>query len=158
MRLTQRTNLALRALMFCAVNDGRIVRKQDVAERCNVSENHLAQVINGLARTGFITTLRGRHGGFRLSRPMEQINIGHVAREFEGGVPLAECFAAGRNECPLASACRLRDALARAVAAFYATLDELTLADMVECNEGLEQILALPEALPRCNRALAAAG
>lgn len=154
MRLTRRTNLALRALMFCGVNDGRIVRKQEVAERCNVSENHLAQVINGLARKGFITTLRGRHGGFRLARPMAQINIGHVAREFEGGVPLAECFAAGRNECPLASACRLRGALERAVAAFYETLDELTLEDMVDCNHALERILALPEALPRCNRRL----
>jgi Rrf2 family transcriptional regulator, nitric oxide-sensitive transcriptional repressor len=157
MRLTTRTNLALRALMFCAVNDGRIVRKQEVAELCNVSENHLAQVINGLSRKGFVTTLRGRNGGLKLARPMSRINIGQVARAFEGGVPLAECFAAGRNFCPLSSACRLREALARAVEAFYATLDELTLADLVECNDALHAILTLPEDFRGCPRALAAA-
>lgn len=147
MRLTTRTDLALRTLMFCALNPGRIVRKHEVAERCNVSENHLAQVINGLARKGFVTTLRGRNGGLKLARPMEQIGVGAVARAFEGGVPVAECFAASRAACPLSPSCRLRDALARAVAAFYASLDELTVGDLVSCNEGLEAVLALPAAL-----------
>lgn len=157
MRLTTRTNLALRTLMFCAVNDGRIVRKQEIAERCNVSENHLAQVINGLARKGFVNTLRGRHGGLRLARPKEEISVGMVARAFEGGVPLAECFAASRNTCPLAPACRLRGALARAVAAFYDTLDELTIADMVDCNDELHAILELPRAYGTCTTRLEAA-
>ncbi|MDZ4134641.1 MAG: hypothetical protein U1D06_03475, partial [Paracoccaceae bacterium] len=44
MRLTTRTNLAMRTLMFCAVNDGRIVRKHEVAEACNATENHLIPI------------------------------------------------------------------------------------------------------------------
>jgi Rrf2 family transcriptional regulator, nitric oxide-sensitive transcriptional repressor len=52
MRLTTRTNLAMRTLMFCAANPGRIVRKSEVATACNASENHLAQVIHLLARAG----------------------------------------------------------------------------------------------------------
>ncbi len=54
MRLTTRTNLAMRTLMFCAVNPGRIVRKHEVAEACGASENHLAQVIHLLARQNFL--------------------------------------------------------------------------------------------------------
>lgn len=144
MRLTTRTDLALRTLMFCALNPDRIVRKHEVAERCNVSENHLAQVINGLSHKGFVTTLRGRNGGLTLARPKEEIGVGTVTRAFEGGVPMAECFANSRAECPLAPSCRLRDALARAVAAFYDSLDGLTIADLVDCNEGLEATLAMP--------------
>lgn len=146
MRLTTRTSLALRTLMFCAVNNDRIVRKHEVAERCNVSENHLAQVINGLAHSGFLTTLRGRKGGLRLARPMDRISVGEVARAFEGQVPVAECFAANRNTCPLEPACRLRHALADAVEAFYTSLDRLTIADLVRGNEGLVTILELPPA------------
>ena len=63
MRLTTRTNLAMRTLMFCAVNPDRIVRKHEVAEPCGASENHLAQVIHLLARKGYIRTQRGRSGG-----------------------------------------------------------------------------------------------
>lgn len=144
MRLTTRTSLALRTLMFCAVNEGRIVRKHEVAERCNASENHLAQVINGLAHAGFVTTLRGRKGGLTLSRPMDRIGVGDVARTFEGQVPLADCFATNRAECPLAPACRLRHALADAVEAFYASLDKLTIADLVGDNAALADILVLP--------------
>jgi Rrf2 family nitric oxide-sensitive transcriptional repressor len=156
MRLTTRTDLALRTLMFCALNPDRIVRKHEVAERCNVSENHLAQVINGLAHKGFVTTLRGRNGGLTLARPKEDIGVGAVARAFEGGVPVADCFAASRAACPLSPSCRLRDALARAVAAFYDSLDTLTIADLVDDNEGLEAVLALPGPMGmRCSRAAA---
>ncbi len=154
MRLTTRTDLALRTLMFCALNPSRIVRKHEVAERCNVSENHLAQVINGLARKGFVTTIRGRNGGLTLARPMQEIGVGAVARAFEGGVPVAQCFAASRAACPLAPSCRLRDALARAVAAFYASLDALTISDLVSCNDGLQQLLEMPEPMGmRCAHA-----
>lgn len=155
MRLTTRTSLALRALMCCAVNDGRIVRKQDIAQRCQVSENHLAQVINGLAHAGFLETLRGRRGGMRLARPMGEISVGAVARAFEGVLPLAECFAPGREgNCPLYPACRLRNALGRAVEAFYASLDELTIADLVDTNDELHGILGLEPGVdlgPACN-------
>ncbi len=142
MRLTTRTNLALRTLMVCAVNGERIVRKADVAEAINASENHLAQVINKLGQTGFITTLRGRHGGFTLALPPQEISVGAVFRSFEADVPFIECFSE-TNTCPLKPACRMGDHLARAVEAFYATLDPLTLHDLVDCNTGLETLLSL---------------
>lgn len=148
MRLTTRTNLALRTLMFCAVNDGRTVRKHEVAEAVNASENHLAQVINRLGQEGFLETVRGRHGGLRLGRPMERISVGEVFRRFEGVVPLAECFAGGADTCPLRGACRLKGALHAAVEAFYGSLDTLTIADLVDCNDGLRRILELEPAAP----------
>ncbi|PQO23535.1 Rrf2 family transcriptional regulator [Rhodobacteraceae bacterium WD3A24] len=147
MRLTTRTNLAMRTLMFCAVNPGRIVRKQEAAEVCNASENHLAQIINHLARIGVIETVRGRHGGFRLRREPSEITVGEVFRELEAGVPFAECFAAAGNTCPLTGSCRLRAALERALEAFYATLDPVTLDDLVTDNCALGTILTL-EPLP----------
>ncbi len=81
MRLTTRTNLAMRTLMYCAANPGRIARKHDVAVTCDASENHLAQVINQLARHGFIKTQRGRLGGFVLARAPEDIAVGEVFRK-----------------------------------------------------------------------------
>ena len=142
MRLTVRTNLAMRTLMFCAVNKGRVVRKHEIAEACNASENHLAQVVNQLGQVGFITTLRGRHGGFSLARPAEEISVGDVFRVFEGSLPFMECQTA-ENTCPLKGVCRLSAHLTRAVEAFYASLDPLMLSELVDCNDGLEAILAL---------------
>jgi len=141
MRLTTRTNLAMRTLMFCAVNPGRVVRKQEVAQACNASENHLAQVIHLLAQKGFLHTVRGRAGGLTLGRAAAEIRVGDVFRTFEGGLPFTECFAGGENSCPLVGCCRLKCALADAVEAFYATLDKLSLVDMVQGNCELEGLL-----------------
>lgn len=144
MRLTIRTNLALRTLMMCAVNAGRTVRKHEIAEACNASENHLAQVINTLAQLRFVQTVRGRHGGLRLGVQMERISVGAVFRAFEAGVPFAECFDPAANTCPLTSACSLRNALAAALEAFYGSLDRVSLADLVQDNAGLNRLLAIP--------------
>lgn len=142
MRLTTRTNLALRTLMVCAVNPERIVRKIDVATAIQASENHLAQVVNQLGQTGYITTLRGRHGGFMLARPANEISVGALFRTFEADLPFMECFS-DDNSCPLKDVCRMSKHLSKAVEAFYATLDPLLLSDLVSCNEGLESILSL---------------
>ncbi|AOZ70955.1 Rrf2 family transcriptional regulator [Rhodobacter xanthinilyticus] len=148
MRLTTRTNLAMRTLMFCAVNPERIVRKHEIAEACNASENHLAQVVNTLAQRGFIETQRGRAGGLRLARPMAEIGVGEVLRTFEATLPFAECFDLETNTCPLHEACMFRTALLEALEAFYASMDRRTLADLVEDNGALEHILRLPSAAP----------
>ncbi|RYH12098.1 Rrf2 family transcriptional regulator [Tropicimonas sp. IMCC6043] len=143
MRLTVRTNLAMRALMFCAINSDRIVRKAEIAEACNSSENHLGVVINMLGQTGFIETARGRNGGIRLKVAPEALSVGQVFRVFEANVPFAECFAGSDNHCPLTASCRLRGQLSVALEAFYAALDKVTLADLIQDNSGLRTLLEI---------------
>lgn len=141
MRLTTRSNLALRTLMFCAVNAGRIVRKAEVATACNASENHLAQVIHLLAQRGFLRTVRGRSGGLMLGRSPADITVGAILREFEACLPFIECFEGGENACPLVGACRLKSVFAGALEAFYAELDKVSLRDLVADNAPLRDLL-----------------
>lgn len=146
MRLTTRTNLAMRTLMFCAVNGDRIVRKHEIAEACNASENHLAQVVNTLAQRGFIETQRGRSGGLRLARNMDEIGVGEVLRTFEAVLPFVECLDGDNNTCPLCGACRFRDAIGAALEAFYSAMDAHSVGDLVRDNAALEHLLRLPGA------------
>lgn len=141
MRLTTRTNLAMRTLMFCAANPDRIVRKREVAEACNASENHLAQVIHLLAQSGYLRTVRGRAGGLMLGRSPDRISVGAVFRQFEAGLPFAECFSGTECHCPLVGACRLKGALSQALDAFYAKLDVVSVADLMRDNTDLNRLL-----------------
>ncbi len=141
MRITKRTNIAIRLLMYCATHPERLVTKAEIAESCNVSENHLAQVINQLGQLRYLRTQRGRNGGMSLAMPAETIRIGEVFRLLEGGLPLAECFADTDNTCPLVSACRLRVALVDAAQAFYESLDEVTLDALICDNLDLTKLL-----------------
>ena len=143
MRLTTRTNLAIRVLMYCGTHLDQITPSSVIADACNASANHLAQVVHTLHVNGFVDATRGRTGGVRLARDAAKINIGEVFRIFEADVPFTECFAEATNTCPLVKACRLRVAIGRALEAFFHELDLVTLEDLVKGNCGLVDIFAM---------------
>ncbi|MBV7410384.1 Rrf2 family transcriptional regulator [Maritimibacter sp. DP1N21-5] len=142
MRLTLRTNLAARVLMYCGVNSEGTVKSVAIAEATNASGNHLAQVIHQLQLFGYVHTRRGRGGGLMLARAPEDISIGKLFRDFEADVPFTECFDVANRNCPLTETCRLTGHLRRAIEAFYSTLDEVSLKDLIDGNSGLEVLLS----------------
>ena len=148
MRLTTRTNLAVRVLMFCAVNGDRRVTTAEIAATCNCSAHHVAHVVQKLQANGIVETARGRAGGLRLAHPVERISVGAVVRLFEADIPPAECFDPESNTCPLVEACRLRTYILRALEAFFHELDMVTLEDLVKGNCGLVELLSMKPALP----------
>ncbi|MHA6325524.1 Rrf2 family transcriptional regulator [Roseivivax sp. CAU 1753] len=143
MRVTKRTNIAARVLMYCAVHAPHLVTKAEIARTCNASEHHLGQIVNQLAQLGYLETRRGRHGGLKLARPPHLIPLGPLFRAFEARAPLAECFDSVTNTCPLIDVCRLRHTLAAAAEAFYGALDEVTLDDLVLDNAPLSRVLGI---------------
>ncbi|KAB1148618.1 Rrf2 family transcriptional regulator [Streptomyces luteolifulvus] len=129
MRLLRSTDLALRVLMRLAVEDGPTPTTREVANDMDVPYTHLAKVVAELQHLGLLVARRGRGGGLALTEKGRTASVGAVVRTFEGCGDVVECE--GANPCPLNSACRLRGALRRAQEAFFATLDPLTVADMV---------------------------
>lgn len=144
MRITKRTNIAMRLLMYCAANPDALVTKKEIASCCNVSENHLAQVVNQLSQLGFLATQRGRNGGIMLGRPAEEIRVGQVFRSVEGDAPPDMCLADSDQTCPLVGACRLRGALEEAMQAFFTHLDDTSLSELVCGNVALLDMLQNP--------------
>ncbi|MCE0504321.1 MULTISPECIES: Rrf2 family transcriptional regulator [unclassified Roseivivax] len=145
MRVTKRTNIAVRVLMYCAVHRDRLVTKSEIAGACNASEHHLGQIVNQLAQLGYIETRRGRHGGLKLGREPGEIRLGALFRAFEAKSALAECFLAKGNTCPLVGACRLQGVLHSAGEAFFDALEEFSLSYLVDDNAALDKLFALVE-------------
>lgn len=131
MRLTAFTNYALRTLMFAACRGDTLTRCHEVADAFGISRTHCTKCVHLLGQWGYLENVRGRGGGFRLARPASEIVIGDVVRRTEDSLELVECFNAETNTCPLMAACRLSRTFKRALAAFLAVLDEVTIADVV---------------------------
>ncbi|MAY87996.1 MAG: Rrf2 family transcriptional regulator [Pseudooceanicola sp.] len=143
MRLTKRTDMAIRLLMYCSANSDRLVTKTEVAEACDLSFNHLAQIVLQLARLDLIVTRRGRNGGFSLGRPAEEICIGGVVRALEPKPVLPEnCREDSAAPCRDIATCLFRKSLLVATEAFLSTLDGLTLADLANNAAGPARIPA----------------
>lgn len=133
MRLTQWTDYTLRVLMYCAAVEGREqpVTITEVAEAYGISRSHLMKIVQQLSAQGLLETTRGRGGGMRLMQPADTIKVGAVVRLTETDFNLVECFDPASNQCCLSSHCRLKGVLERAMQAYLAELDRVTLADLI---------------------------
>jgi Rrf2 family nitric oxide-sensitive transcriptional repressor len=128
--------------MYLGAVPDRLATIQEIAQAYRISENHLMKVVNGLARHGFVETVRGRGGGLRLAKPPEQITVGAVLRTVEDDFALVECFRAD-NTCRIIASCRLKTALNQALGAYFQVLDDWTLAELVAKPKQLKNELGL---------------
>jgi len=135
MKLTSYTNYALRSLQLAAIKAPALVRVDDVVKIHNLSKPHVMKIVHQLGRAGYLDTVRGRGGGFRLARSPDQIIVGDVVRLTEGPLDVVECFNPDKNTCPLIGICVLSRKVHEATAAFMAVLDDLTIAD-ISANKG----------------------
>ncbi len=129
MRLAAFTDYGLRVLMRLAGTPDEPSTTARIAEEFRIPYNHLAKVVQDLARGGFVATQRGAGGGIRLARPAAGITLGEVVRCLEERYDLVECFRADGGACLLTPRCRLKPQLAAARNAFMAELDKTSLAE-----------------------------
>lgn len=130
MRLTSFTDFGLRMLMRLASAPERAFSSADLAEEFNLSRNHLAKIIQHLAHAGLLETRRGGAGGVKLAKAPDDISLGSLIALLEQNQSLVACFAGDSEACSLDGRCRLKGKLRAAEAAFIATLERSTLAEI----------------------------
>lgn len=143
MKLSLHTDYGLRVLMALAAMPERRVTIEDLATRHRVSRNHLMKVVLSLVNLGLVKSTRGRNGGLALARAPDDIRIGAVVRALETDLAVVACLGDDGASCIFTGACRLTRALSRAVDAFIAELDRLTLADVAARRDPLRERLGV---------------
>lgn len=144
MRLTIFTDYCLRVLMFAGSKPETLATIDDISDSYGISKNHIMKVVHRLGQLEYLTTVRGKGGGMRLAQPPGSINLGRLVRETEEDLAIAECFQSATNECVVAPACALKNALKEGLDAFLEVLDGYTLDDLLEPQERLRSLLAIP--------------
>jgi Rrf2 family nitric oxide-sensitive transcriptional repressor len=136
MKLTSHTDFGLRILLTLAVIPDRLVTIEELADRHRLSKNHLMKVAQSLIHAGFVEGVRGRNGGLRLLKSSSDIRIGDVVRRLEEDMAIVPCVSEHEEaSCVLAGACGLTAAMRRALRAFLAELDSVTLADLTKSRQ-----------------------
>src|SRR5690606_26575183 len=143
MRLTRQTNYAIRILMYCAANHGRLSRVPEIAAAYTVSELFLFKILQPLVEHGMVETVRGRNGGVRLGRAATDITLLEVVRVTEDNFTMAECFESDAAECPLIDSCALNEALRKALGAFFEVLASYSIDDLVNARPSMRSLLGI---------------
>lgn len=87
------------ALMVCldlAQQDPEaFISLREVAERQNISMKYLESIVAMLNRAGLVSSLRGKGGGYRLTRPASQVTVAEILRLTEGSMAPVDCVGPG---------------------------------------------------------------
>lgn len=143
MKLNAYTDVCLRVLMSLARGGGgRRMTSQQVADSIDVPYNHVIKAVSELRRRELIHVTRGRLGGAVITEAGLDLRVGALVRDLSTRPEVIDCDGLeSGHPCPLAAACSLRGALARAREAFLAELDGVRIRDLVP---GAEVALGLP--------------
>jgi Rrf2 family nitric oxide-sensitive transcriptional repressor len=138
MRLDLHTDYGLRTLIYLAGKTGR-ASAAEVAGFFRISRDHVAKVVQTLARLGYVRSMRGVGGGIELAREPDQIRVGQVIVDFEHNMHLLECVGTD-NLCTIQPGCKLRRVLAQAEQLQLDYLNSVRLSDIVRPGGQLLEI------------------
>lgn len=140
MILTKASKLALYALTEMALHPGEFVSASAIAERFDVSENHIAKVLQQLLRSGLVESVRGAGGGYQLARAATAITMADVVRSIEGPLSddgCADCpFRAELEACSVRATCNVHGLLSELTSHVYYTLESVTIATLARTKSG----------------------
>jgi Rrf2 family protein len=137
-KLSKRGEYALRSLinLGIAAEVGRtLVQVSELAENEQLPVKFLEQIMQALKDAGYISSARGKFGGYRLAKPAKKITIGEVIRVIDGPLAPLGCvsqMAYQKCTCPDEAHCGLRMLMLDVRNAIAGILDRYTLADVVE--------------------------
>jgi Rrf2 family protein len=87
-------------------NNGEYITLRDVAARQGISEKYLESILPTLTKAGFLEGLRGKGGGYKLSRPAEKYTVGSILKLVEGSFAPVACLDCTPNTCTRVADCR----------------------------------------------------
>ena len=142
MQLTRHTDFSLRVLIYLSLNENQeLVTINEISEHFDIIKNHLTKVVNNLSQKGFIQTVRGKNGGLRLAKKINEIKLGDVVQAMEQNLDVIDC---SKPLCPLNNNCELKSILNEAKHSFLKTLNNYTLADLNSKPEKMKNLLHWP--------------
>lgn len=149
MWVSTKAQYGLRALIEIGRRDTGAVPLKDVSERQGISQHYLEQIASNLRRSGFIKSVRGARGGYRLARSAESINAYEVVTAMEGSIAPVSCVEED-HVCSKGNVCGTLDLWHRVDTALREVLGSTTLADLISDSERQErrQLVQLEQDLP----------
>ena len=139
MKISTKGRYALRLMLDIALNDAKTpVRIKDIAERQQISDKYLEQIVSSLNKAGFVKSLRGPQGGYRLTKKPEEYTVGMILRLIEGSLALVACLDDDINNCTRADRCPTLILWEKLYDAISEVVDNITLADLISWQKNMK--------------------
>lgn len=137
MKLSTKGRYGVAAMYDLSLHYGQgVISLKSVAQRQQISEHYLEQLMGTLRKAGYVKSSRGSQGGYTLTKNPSQISVGDIIRVMEGPIAPVDCLlddATKTEYCERADICVTRGVWAKVRDSINDVLDSITLADL--CQE-----------------------
>lgn len=145
MKISAVEEYGLRCLLQLAraQSSERLMSAEEIALAEGLSVAYVEKILSQLRKVGLIKSVRGMYGGYQLARPAAQIRVGDLVRGVDGDFfsDICQNFAGNQNTCVHSGGCSVRPVWLMVARHVYRILDNLSLADLLTEEHGLERQL-----------------
>lgn len=133
MKISTKGRYAVRVMLDLALhNTGECIKVKEIAGRQGISEKYLEQIIAVLNKAGYVKSVRGAQGGYRLAKEPGEYTVGMILRLTEGSMAPVSCLEEGADVCERCDTCETLQVWKDVYAAVNQVIDGVTLADLLE--------------------------
>ena len=143
LKLTKKADYGLIALRHLATRKGGSASTKEIADAYHIPMPLLSKVLQKLVREGLMTSEQGTNGGYRLSRPAQEITTLEAIRAIDGPIILTHCFTE-HNGCDQSSLCPVREPLRKVHEGILNLLSGITISDLSLDEMAIPGILIQP--------------
>lgn len=142
MLISSKGRYALRVMVDLAENShGGYIPLRDIAKRQEISEKYLENILPVLIRHDFLVGLRGKGGGYKLTRAPKDYTVGSILNLVEGGLVAVSCVEETGGTCTRASACPTLPMWQKLQAKLDEFFEGISLADLCNTEQGRDEPL-----------------
>ena len=133
MKISTKGRYAVRVMLDLATNNtGEYIKVKEIASRQEISEKYLEQIISVLNKAGYVKSIRGAQGGYKIARDPSNYTVGMILRLTEGSLNPVACLDDDINECERCDTCETLEVWKDLAKAINSVVDHVTVADLVE--------------------------
>lgn len=133
MKISTKGRYAVRVMLDLALNNnGECIKVKEIAARQGISEKYLEQIIAVLNKAGYVKSVRGAQGGYRIAKDPADYTVGMILRLTEGSLAPVACLEDGADICERCDTCETLEVWQELYNAVNKVVDGVTIADLVE--------------------------
>ena len=133
--LSKKTKYGIKALVYIAKQEEKIIPIRDIAENENISQKFLESILLSLKKTGIVASKKGKAGGYYLIKEPSEVTMASVMRILEGPIAMLPCvslnFYEKCDDCVSEETCSMHDVMADLRDASLSILNQKTLKDLI---------------------------
>jgi FeS assembly SUF system regulator len=133
LRISKLTDYGTVMLAHLAGNPSAVCSAADVAATTGIALPTVSKLLKSLGHAGLVTSRRGASGGYKLSRPPQEISAADVIDALEGPVSITECSGID-SSCEHEHLCTVGGSWQRINIAIRRALEDVSLLDLLKTN------------------------